>query len=125
MKWLALLLLTGCAVVPRGPIVRHSSPTHVVERFACRPDGLVYRETWAGERWTDDAFGRGLYFFTDPKLSGLVATHTNQAALGGGSSISSGSISIIVDSNLVPAITATGTAAGNIIGAAAKTAVKP
>jgi hypothetical protein len=107
------LVLTGCAVVPRGPITSHS-----VERFQGRSDGLVAREIWK-----DAAFTRGIYVFTDPKLTTVTAWQTNQTALGGCSHFQCGELSIIVDSNLVPAITATGTAVGNVVGAAAKTAV--
>lgn len=100
----------SCAVVPRGPKVSH---TH--EEFHDRSDGLICRDIWK-----DDAFSRGLYFFTDPSLQMICAWHTNQAALGGGSRFMAGNAGIIVDSNLVPAIAATGTTAGNIIGAALK-----
>ena len=109
-----VLLYSGCAMLPKGPVESHS-----VNRYAGRQDGLVSRE-----EWRDQSFGRGIYVFTDPSLSGVAFIHTNIAALGGSSVFSAGSVVVVVDSNLVPAIAAMGTAAGNIIGAAAKTAVK-
>ena len=108
------LLLAGCAVPPSGPVVSHS-----IERFEGRSDGLVCKETWR-----DKAFTHGWYLFADPAMQSVHAWHTNQAALGGCSHFDAGSVTIVVDSNLVPAITAAGTATGNIIGAAVKTAVK-
>jgi hypothetical protein len=108
-------ILCGCAIVPRGPIVSHE-----VKRYQGRSDGLI-----SYERWSDQAFTRGMYFFSDPTVSKLYGWHTNQAALGGSSYVTFGAVTIVTDTNLVPAIAATGTAAGNIIGAAVKTAVKP
>jgi hypothetical protein len=110
----AAIALAGCAIVPRGPIVSHSH-----EEFRDRPDGLISRDIWK-----DAAFTRGIYLFTDPTLQTISVLHTNHTALGGSSQFVAGNFSVIVDSNLVPAISATGTAAGNIIGAAVKTAVK-
>jgi hypothetical protein len=110
-----LFLLAGCAIVPRGPIV-----THTVERFEGRADGLIFKE----ER-KDAAFTRGMYFFADPKVSALYGWHTNQSALGGSSFVTFGAMTIVTDTNLVPAIAAGGTAVGNVVGAAVKTAVKP
>jgi hypothetical protein len=54
----------------------------------------------------------------------LFAAHTNQSALGGGSVFSAGTVTITVDTNTAPIVGATGTAVGNIIGAAAKTTLK-
>ena len=111
----ALALIPACAIQPRGPVV-----SHTVETFSPgRSDNLVTREIWR-----DDAFTRGIFFFTDPSLTAVKVWHTNQTALGGCSHFQAGSAGIVVDSNLVPAITATGTAVGNVVGAAAKSAVK-
>jgi len=107
-------LLPGCSLPHR-----RAAATHTIEVFHCRPDGLISRESWQ-----DSEGGGGFFFFADPHVQAMTAIHTNQCALGGGSAFSAGSMMILVDSNLVPAITATGTAAGNIIGAAAKSAVK-
>lgn len=111
---IACAALAGCAIPPRGPVVQHT-----VEHFAGREDGLVSREVWR-----DDAFSRGYYLFADPSLQTINAWHTNQSALGGCSHFSAGAVAITVSSNLVPAIGAAGTAVGNIVGAAAKTALK-
>jgi hypothetical protein len=111
---LPLVIFSGCAC-PR----RQASATHTVEHFTNRADGLVSRE-----EWRDQEGGGGIFFFADPNVQAMTAIHTNQCALGGGSAFAAGSFTIVVDSNLVPAIAATGTAAGNIIGAAAKSAVK-
>jgi hypothetical protein len=92
----------------------------VIEHFQGRSDGLVYRK----QIWRDDAFTRGIYFFADPALAKVNAWHTNQGALGGCSHFSAGTVEIHVDTNTAPIVGAAGTAVGNIIGAAAKTAVK-
>ena len=113
---LSVLLLAGCAIVPRGPVVERT----ITETFTGRPDGLTKRVT----KLSDEAFTRGLYFFSDPSLQMLCSWHTNATELGGGSRFMAGTFGITVDTNLVPAITATGTAVGNVVGAAVKTAVK-
>jgi hypothetical protein len=104
----------GCACPHRKAVTQRT-----VEWFGGRTDGLVKRETWR-----DAEGGGGIFLFADPTVQAMTAAHTNQTELGGGSSFAAGSFAIVVDSNLVPAIAATGTAAGNIIGAAAKSAVK-
>ncbi len=108
------LLIVGCAIPHRKAVT-----THTVESFQGRPDGLLSRE-----EWRDSEGGGGFFLFADPNVQAMTANHTNQCALGGGSAFAAGSFTILVDSNLVPAIAASGTAAGNIIGAAVKTAVK-
>jgi hypothetical protein len=112
--FLILTFLTGCAVPHRK-----AAATHTLEAFHNRPDGLVSRE-----EWRDTEGGGGFFLFADPNVQAMTANHTNQCALGGGSAFAAGSFTILVDSNLVPVIAASGTAAGNIIGAAIKTAVK-
>jgi hypothetical protein len=112
----ALLLLPGCAIPHRKAVT-----THTIEVFdsAARPDALISRE-----EWRDTEGGGGFFLFADPNVQAMTANHTNQCALGGGSAFAAGSFTILVDSNLVPAIAATGTAAGNIIGTAVKSAAK-
>ena len=112
----AFLILTfvGCAAPHRK-----AESTHRIESFAGRADGLIRRESWR-----DSEGGGGFFFFADPNVQAMTATHTNQCALGGGSAFAAGSFAILVDSNLVPAMAATGTAAGNVIGAAVKAAAK-
>jgi hypothetical protein len=106
--------LCSCAC-PR----RQAETSRLLENFAGRPDGLVWRETWR-----DREQGGGFFAFTDPAAGQLFAAHTNQYALGGGSVFSAGTVTITVDTNTAPIVGAAGTAVGNIIGAAAKTAVK-
>jgi hypothetical protein len=113
----AFLILTffpGCACPHRKGV-----SVHTVEAFRNRADGLVSRESWR-----DTEGGGGFFLFADPNVQAMTATHTNQCALGGGSAFAAGSFTVLVDSNLAPAIAASGTAAGNIIGAAAKAVVK-
>jgi hypothetical protein len=98
---------------------RKGEASHRIETFAGRTDGLVRRETWR-----DSEQGGGQFLFTDPAAGQLFAAHTNQCALGGGSVFSAGTVMITVDTNTAPILGAAGTAAGNVIGAAAKTAVK-
>jgi hypothetical protein len=109
-----LILTCGCAYPHRT-----ATTARTVEHFSNRPDGLVRRESWQ-----DSEGGGGFFLFADPTVQAMTAIHTNQCALGGGSAFAAGTLTILVDSNLVPAIAATGTAAGNIIGAAAKSAAK-
>ncbi|MGD0813381.1 MAG: hypothetical protein ABSA83_07235 [Verrucomicrobiota bacterium] len=111
----ALFVVTaGCACPHRKALT-----TQTLEWFENRADGLVARESWR-----DQEGGGGFFLFADPTVQAMTAIHTNQWALGGGSAFAAGSFGILVDSNLVPAIAATGTAAGNVVGAAVKTAVK-
>ena len=111
---LALSLLCACAIPHRK-----ATALHQVETFAGRADGLVCRESWR-----DCESGGGFFLFADPNVQAMTAIHTNQTALGGGSAFAAGSLAVVVDSNLVPAITASGTAVGNIIGATLKSSVK-
>jgi hypothetical protein len=108
------LFLSSCACPHR-----RAMSSHLVETFAGRSDGLLRREIWR-----DSEQGGGQFFFTDPAAAQLFASHTNQSALGGGSLFSAGTVTVTVDTNTAPIIGAAGTAAGNVIGAAAKTAVK-
>lgn len=80
---------------------------------------LAYRETW-----TDKSGGGGTFLFTDPQASQLSFTKTNQAGLGGSRSVTVGNIQSTITSNAVAAITAGGSAVGNVIGAAAQAAAK-
>jgi|HubBroStandDraft_1064217.scaffolds.fasta_scaffold256231_1 hypothetical protein len=98
---------------------RKAESSHAVEEFAGRTDGLVYRETWK-----DTEGGGGVFFCADPNVQNMFAAHTNQSTLGGGSVFSAGTVTMTVDTNTAAIIGSAGTAAGNIIGAAAKTAVK-
>ena len=108
------LLLPGCAC-PR----RQASTTHVREAFTNRDDGLILRETWQ-----DKEGGGGFFLFADPNVQGMTALHTNQSALGGGSVFTAGSLTVILDTNTAAVVAAGGTAIGNIVGAAAKSALK-
>ena len=107
--------LAGCAYPHRSAIT-----TRELRTYRGRPDGLVAVETWRdGER------GGGIFLFTDPKVEILTASHTNQKALGGGSVFSAGPMSLTVDPQTAGIVGATGTAVGNVIGAAVKAAAKP
>jgi hypothetical protein len=110
----ACLLAQGCAC-PR----RVAETTHSIEWFQGRADGLVQRETWR-----DAEAGGGLFLFTDPAVQQMLALHSNQAALGGGSLFSAATAGVTVDTNTAAVVGASGTAVGNVIGAAAKAAVK-
>jgi hypothetical protein len=98
---------------------RHAESSKTIEWFDQRPDGLTCRETWR-----DSEKGGGQFLFTDPSVQAMVALHTNQTALGGGSLFSAGTVTINVDSNTAAIVGAAGTATGNIIGAAAKSSLK-
>ena len=111
---LPVLLALGCAA-PR----RLSESKATAEVFVDRPDGLVRRVTYL-----DSESGGGVFLFTDPAVASLSAVHSNQAALGGGSSFLAGPMNLILDTNTAAVIGAGGTALGNVIGAAAKAAVK-
>ena len=111
---LCAFALIGCAFPHRKAVT-----THTLETFDCRADGLVCRE-----RWRDAEGGGGFFLFADPNVQAMSAVHTNQVALGGGSGFAAGALTIFVDTNLVPAIAAGGTAVGNLIGATVKTVGK-
>ena len=110
----ALAFLPGCACPHRK-----AESSASVEWFEGRGDGLICRETWR-----DAEQGGGEFMLTDPAAGQLFACHTNQSALGGGSVFSAGTVTITVDTNTAPILGAAGTAVGNIVGAAAKSAVK-
>jgi hypothetical protein len=109
-----VLVFPGCACPHR-----QSETLHTLETYSGREDGLVARE-----EWRDAEGGGGFFLFADPTAQNMAAIHTNQTALGGGSAFTAGSMTSMVDTNLAPAIGAAGTATGNILGAAAKAAVK-
>lgn len=87
-------------------------------------EGMIEPVLARKETWADNERGGGEFFFTDPGAGELIAIHTNQAALGGGSVFSAGNVTITVDTNTASILGAAGTATGNIIGAAAKSSVK-
>lgn len=78
---------------------------------------VAYRESW-----TDRSRGGGTFLFTDPAASQVASGVTNQAALGGAHTFQVGNVSSTITTNAVSAITAGGTAVGNVIGAAASAA---
>ena len=107
-------LSPGCSTPHRA-----GEALHKLEKFDGRQDGLVSRETWR-----DRENGGGWFLFADPDITAMAAVHTNQTALGGGSMFTAGSATIMVDTNTAPIVGATGTAIGNVVGAAVKSAVK-
>lgn len=74
------------------------------------------------ESWIDKSSGGGTFLFTDPAASQVSSVVANQTALGGSHNFGVGSVSSTISSNAVAAISAGGTAVGNIIGAAASAA---
>lgn len=117
MKKLAPLLglaLCSCTIAPHG-----SRATHRVWTYEGRKDGLV-----RFEKWTDKSAGGGMLFFMDPSLQNVVIVHTNSDLRTGGT-FSLGTASVVLDPQTGAVIGAAGSAVGNIIGAALKTAVKP
>jgi hypothetical protein len=114
LQTLAFSLCLGCACPHRKAV-----SLHTVEIFQGRDDGLVAREVWR-----DTEGGGGFFLFADPTVQNMAAIHTNQTALGGGSIFSAGSLTSLVDTNLAPAIGAAGTAVGNVVGTAIKSAIK-
>ena len=74
------------------------------------------------ETWTDTSKGGGTFLFTDPNASQVASSVNNQAALAGSHSFSVGAIASVTTSNNVSMMNAVGSAAGNVIGAAAKAA---
>lgn len=74
---------------------------------------------------TDSERGGGTFFLADAQVASLTVFHTNGTDLGGGSTLIAGPSSIQVDPQTGQIISATGSAVGNIVGAALKTAIKP
>jgi len=103
-------LLSSCACPHR-----RADSVHVIEIFTARSDGLIRRETWR-----DTEKGGGQFLFTDPSVQTMIAIHTNQSSLGGGSVFSAGAATITVDTNTAAVVGSAGAAIGNVIGAAAK-----
>ena len=86
--------------------------------FAPKPHRfLAYKETWG-----DESSGGGTFVLTDPSASALDFAHTNQIALGGGRATHIGTLTAAPGTNDVALVNAVGTAAGNIVGQALKTA---
>jgi hypothetical protein len=111
---LFVMALCGCA-----GIHRYNEASHSIKTYHGRSDGLI-----GVEEWRDDHKVGARFFFADPTSQGLCDRYTNQPAIGGSGWFMGAPFSMVVDSNLVPAISATGTAAGNIIGATVKTIAK-
>ena len=86
--------------------------------FANRPHVFLARH----EIWEDNSAGGGTFLFTDPNASQIASAVSNQAGLAGSHAFTVGSITSTVTTNDVGAINAVGSAAGNVIGAAAKAA---
>ena len=107
-----LLLLGGCAVPHRSSLAKHS-----LANFAGRPDGMI-----SLEMWSDKESGGGWFLLADPDVQAFHVVHTNQTAIGGGSVVAMGRGTISVDPQASAIISATGTAVGNVVGAAVKTA---
>jgi hypothetical protein len=120
-KLISFLLLPSSFILSSSCACPHrkGESSRVMETYAGRADGLVQRETWR-----DAEQGGGEFLFTDPAAGQLFAVHSNQSALGGGSVFSAGTVTITVDTNTASILGATGTAGGNVIGAAAKAAAK-
>lgn len=110
------LLLTGCTIAPHG-----SRATHQIWTYApgSRADGLVRYE-----KITDRSAGGGAQVGTFTQLQNVSVVHTNSMMRVGGM-LTIGNAYIGVDTNTASVVTALGTAAGDVIGAAMKTAVKP
>lgn len=113
---LALLALCGCTFAPHGSHATHRIWTY---QPGTRSDGLVRYEVI-----TDRSAGGGALFLMDPRAQSAVLTHTNSVLQTGGSLVI-GNGSVTVDPQTGDIISAAGTAVGNVIGAAVKTAVKP
>jgi hypothetical protein len=117
---LCAIAVIGCGLLPACALPRRSAlALHTTERFSGRADGLVWRETWK-----DAERGGGLFLLSDPNVQTMYVNHTNQAALGGGSVFTAGSLTLVVDTNTAAILGAGGTALGNVIGASVKAAVK-
>jgi len=114
MALLLPLLLLSCAMPHRAARV-----THELRTYQGRSDGLISIATW-----TDSEKGGGVFLLTDPEVQTLSVIHTNQTALGGGSIITAGPMSLKVDPQTGAIIAATGTAVGNVVGAAVKAATR-
>ena len=103
------VLLFGCAGIHRV-----SGPSYSVET---RADGSVI-ETWS---YFDN--GRGWEFMERGSLTNFSVMNSNLLGFGGLSVFGAGAVAIDISSNASGVISATGTAAGNVVGAAVKTSV--
>lgn len=117
MKRIALIFaigLAGCATPHRV-----NETTHTIKKYAGRSDGLI-----AVEEWRDYHKSGANLFFVDPNSQGFCDKYTNQPALGGNGWFMAAPFSAVVDPNTGAIIGAGGTAIGNVVGAAVKTAIK-
>ena len=112
---LAVLCL-GCA----HPTRTATTSNDVWYYFQGRSDGLQAIH----QRMEDKEHGGGTFLLTDPQITNMSAVHINQPALGG-SNMFGLTGTVTVDPQTGAIISATGTAVGNVVGAAAKTFVKP
>jgi uncharacterized membrane protein len=108
-----MFAICGCAVIHRS-----SATTAVTEWY--RPDGTLEKRRTV----RDTERGMGAEALEHDTLTNLCVVHSNQTSLGGYSCFGVGAATSDVSSNAAPVIGAAGTAVGNVVGAAAKSAVK-
>lgn len=114
--WFILLItLTGCAFPHRSGYT-----VDEVRSYAGRADGLIRVEIRK-----DREGGGGLFFLSTSDVQWMSVTHTNQDGLGGGSTVTIGPFHNATDPQTGQIIQDLGSAVGNVVGAAVKTAVKP
>jgi len=93
---IAAALCSGCVDARRASESRHELREYV-------PVGSKSVLVRAEVR-RDRTHGGGAALFADPKASGFYSAHTNQSALGGGGSLTLGSIESTVSTNAVKSV---------------------
>jgi hypothetical protein len=113
MIWAVLLALALCSA---GCAFPHRSGYcyDEVRTYQGRRDGLVRIEIRK-----DREGGGGLFFLSTSQVQSLVATHANQKALGGGSSVAVGPFQNATDPQASKIIESTGVAVGELVKKAA------
>lgn len=104
-----LLFATGCVSAhKKGRTIHERFDYQIVQEPGCPAQALLT----CHEIWEDEFKGGGEAFLADPTASQLVSVHTNQLALGGGSTLMIGSLHSEVSTNGIRAV---GDATGEII----------
>jgi hypothetical protein len=104
-----LFLFSGCVSAHKK-----ARTIHEIKQYQISPGKYGYPTAFLtrDEIWLDENKGGGVAFFSDPKASQFSSVHTNQAALGGVSILTIGSVQSEVSTN---GILAAGAASSQII----------
>jgi len=108
-------LFSGCVSAhKKGRTIHERFDYEIVQPASGEPVALLK----CHEIWEDEFKGGGMAFLSDPTTTQLVSVHTNQIALGGGSTLTVGSFQSQVSTNGIVAVGQAGSQIIQGIGAA-------